>query len=82
MMVLLDRCIAYKGIKAQTGKINFSDKADLADWAKDSTATITALGLITGFDDGTLKPRWQTRRSDCAVVMMRCIKMVTNNMIQ
>lgn len=82
MMVILNRCIDYMGIKSESGKINFSDKLEISDWAKNSIANITAMGIITGNDDGTLKPRSNTKRSECAVVMMRCIKMVTNNMIQ
>ena len=82
MMVMLNRCIEYKGIISKTGKINFIDKMDISAWAKDSIANIVAMGLITGNDDGTLKPRSNAKRSECAVVMMRCIKMVTNNMIQ
>ena len=62
--------------------LSFSDKSDISDWAKGAVANITALGLITGNDDGTLKARSKTKRCECAVVMMRCIKLVTNNMIQ
>lgn len=82
MMVMLNRCIEYKGIETKAGKISFSDKSDISDWAKDAVANITALGLITGNDDGTLRPRSETKRCECAVIMMRCIKIVTNNMIQ
>lgn len=82
MMVMLNRCIEYKEIEAKSGKISFSDKYDISDWAKDAVANITALGLITGNDDGTLKARSKTKRCECAVVMMRCIKLVTNTMIQ
>lgn len=78
MMVMLARCLEYKGIKTQPGKISFSDKSDLADWAKDATSRIVESGIITGFEDGTLQPLLNTRRSDCAVVMMRCIKLITN----
>ncbi|MBR5517760.1 MAG: S-layer homology domain-containing protein [Clostridia bacterium] len=82
MMVMLHRCLEFKGIKTKEGKLTFSDKADVAAWAKDSVTNIVALGLITGFEDGTLKPHWQTRRSECAVVMTRCIKMITDSMIK
>ena len=82
MIVMLNRCVEYKGIEAKSGKISFSDKSDISDWAKDAVANITALGLITGNDDGTLKARSKTKRCECSVVMMHCIKLVTNKMIQ
>ena len=82
MMVMLDRLVDYAGIKAESGKLSFKDKANISDWAKDATASIVAMGIITGNDDGTLKPKSNTKRSECAVVMMRLIKTHTNNIIR
>ncbi len=49
----------------------FTDSAQISDWAKESVAKATAAELITGYPDGTFKPKDNATRAEAMVVLDR-----------
>ncbi|NLB80099.1 MAG: hypothetical protein GX800_00445 [Clostridiaceae bacterium] len=78
MIVMLNNCMKYLGVSLSADKIDFTDKILISDWAKDAISNVISAGLITGKDDGRLDPLNKANRAECAVVMMRCVKLMTN----
>lgn len=80
MMVILNNCLKYKGMPLREGKISFSDRNSIPEWALSAVENVTALGLITGNSDGSLLPQKYTTRAESAAIMMRCIKLLTEHL--
>ena len=50
---------------------DFSDKALIADYARDAVATMVGMGFVQGNADGTINPLGNTTRAEAAVIMHR-----------
>ncbi len=61
-------------IESFNGGGEFTDSAQVSDWAKESVAKAAIAELITGYPDGTFKPKANATRAEAAVVLDRTIK--------
>jgi len=59
----------------------FIDSAQISVWAEESVAKAAAAGLITGYSDGTFKPKVNATRAEAAVILDRSIKVITDKEI-
>ena len=55
-------------------EINFVDAGEVSEYAKAGVSKASALGVITGFEDGTFKPKAYCTRAQAAVVIYNLIK--------
>lgn len=60
--------ILYRALGDQNSKavLNFSDKENIAPYAEDAIAELVGLGIINGYEDGSLKPRGTATRAEAA----------------
>ena len=56
----------------KNGLTEFADISDLPSWASPYLATLTGLSVISGYDDGTLKPNRSITRGEAAK-MLTCL---------
>lgn len=49
----------------------FSDTADISDWAEDAMSWAVGMQIISGMDDGTLAPRKTATRAQFAMILMK-----------
>ncbi|GAA0133766.1 hypothetical protein YSY43_06060 [Paenibacillus sp. YSY-4.3] len=64
------------GLKPENGPIAFSD-VTAADWYNNAVATASAYGLISGFEDGTFRPKESITREQSMVIIAKAMK-ITN----
>lgn len=57
---------------AQT--VTFTDSEEIAAYAKDAVETLASLGIITGYNDGSFKPRNECTRAEAAQIVYKIIK--------
>lgn len=77
MAVMIARYAEYKGIKAEkTQSPEYADGAEISDYAEDGIATVSALGIIEGNDDGTFAPRRNASRAEAAAVFARLLNVI------
>ncbi|MFC5651922.1 S-layer homology domain-containing protein [Paenibacillus solisilvae] len=55
-------------------KITFKDSSDISGWANTSVATARANGLISGYVNGTFRPKANATRAEAATVILKAIK--------
>lgn len=67
--VLTDDRTEYENTAAE----EFTDSADISDWAKVSVSQAVENGFITGMDDGTFLPRTTATRAQAAAIIYRVI---------
>lgn len=54
-----------------TGSLNFSDQEKISPWAQNSVAAAVAVGLFSGYQDGSFKPQGMISRAETAVVLYK-----------
>lgn len=59
----------------QTQPLDYTDRDQIAPWAYDAVASLTALGLVNG-TDGAFNPSGTTTRAQAATVLMRVTELV------
>ena len=54
--------------------LSYADLEDISSYALDSIRTATALGLLTGYEDTTLRPQKQLSRGEAVTLLMRHVR--------
>ncbi len=57
----------------------FTDKSDLSDWSKARVATAIELGWVSGFGDGTIRPKAEISRVQAVTMLVRAIEAIQHN---
>ena len=74
MAVIIVNAYSYLEGKGANGGIdNFTDKAEIADWAKAAVDTASSVGLISGMGDGTFAPNANATRAQAASIVKRLL---------
>ena len=74
MAVIIVNAYSYLEGKGANGGIdNFTDKAEIADWAKAAVDTASSVGLISGMGDGTFAPSANATRAQAASIVKRLL---------
>jgi len=75
--VILDRVTAIKGLKITADEnVDFNDSENISDYAAYSVNRISSAGIISGFPDGTIKPRDLASRAQAAQLIYKAIKII------
>ena len=69
MAVIIDRTLSYLGITLSNEKADFTDGAQIADYAVESISRLGNAGVINGFADGSFMPETQLTRAQAAKVI-------------
>ena len=74
MAVIIVNAYSYLEKQGANGGIdNFTDKAEIADWAKAAVDTASSVGLISGMGDGTFAPNANATRAQAASIVKRLL---------
>ena len=73
MAAILNRYADYKGLDTSaSGDLSqFTDQAQIADWARENVAWAVGYGLIGGKEDGQLDPQGSATRAETAAMLQR-----------
>ena len=74
MAVIIDRAAALKGAQLQRGEPEFTDQAEIADYARGSVGSMQASGLIEGYE-GAFSPKGNTTRAEAAKVICKVMEL-------
>lgn len=50
-------------------QLNFADGKDIPAWSKDAIASLVGKGIVTGFEDNTIRPNKPITRAESAVII-------------
>jgi hypothetical protein len=65
----------YDGLMP-SGEINFKDGNSIAVWAKPEVTALSAEKVVTGYPDGSFKPKRDLTRAECAVLIYRSLILI------
>ena len=73
MMAVFYRYSQYKGydVSEAASLTVFTDSVKIQSYAEDAMAWAVSVGLIVGFEDGTIRPQADSNRAQLATVLMR-----------
>ena len=73
---ILYRYAIYKGMDAVdlSENLNFADSDDVSEYAISALNWATGCGLVTGYEDNTLRPLTNTTRAEAATLLQRFIE--------
>jgi len=72
MALLLNNYIVSRGITLPQGATSiFTDQDSISDWAVEGVLAIQAVGLITGYPDGSFNPQGTATRAEVATIFAR-----------
>lgn len=71
LMVICARGMRYKKQLEEGVDVTFSDKDAIADYAVADIAAMVRANIVTGYEDGTIRPLGNTTRAEAAVIMNR-----------
>ena len=73
---IMERYADFKGADTtQTGDLSqFTDEADISDWARDNVSWAVGAGLISGKGDGILDPLGNATRAEVAAILQRFLE--------
>lgn len=75
LAALLVRALQFVGeVEIAAASLDFSDKDDVAGWAREYVNRAVGAGLLKGYPDGTLKPEGFTTRAEAVAVIGRLLK--------
>ena len=58
-------------------QINYSDEADISQWAKEYVCDADYLGLINGVGEGRFAPKGNATRAQSAVIIKRLLDKIS-----
>ncbi len=74
MAVIIVNAYSYLEKQGANGGIDkFTDKAEIADWAKAAVDTASSVGLISGMGDGTFAPSANATRAQATSIVKRLL---------
>ena len=76
MAVMLQNFLSYLDVGANGEVVEFTDEIQISDYAQDAVETASKAGLINGFEDGSFRPKDNTRRVDAAMVIYKATQML------
>ncbi|MGM9554232.1 MAG: S-layer homology domain-containing protein [Faecousia sp.] len=72
-IAMLMRCAASQGELPAASELPYSDSADISGYAAASIRWAQAVGLLTGYSDGTLRPQDSLTRAEGVTLLMRLV---------
>lgn len=54
-------------------ELNFADNYDIPEWAADSVKLLTSMGIVSGYEDNTIRPNNNVTRAEAAVMLNKFI---------
>ena len=79
MAVMIYRVLKLLGIEVSGSAQNFSDSADISDYAKEAVNALTSAGIINGMGDGTFAPKAYVTRAQIAKVAYELLNLAGGN---
>lgn len=74
--VMIERALIAKGITLEGAAQDSSDAADISAYAKEAINKMCANGIISGFGDGTVRPKENAQRAQTAQLIYKAIMLV------
>ena len=70
MLTMLARAMNWQG---NEDMLTFNDSADISSWAKSGIAYAVEIGVMNGYEDGTIRPKANITRLEVFALVSRAL---------
>ena len=74
-MVIVYRALVNLGVELESADVDYTDFAEVSDYAKDAVSAIISAGLVNG-KNGKIAPQDLTTRAEVAVLIDRILEFI------
>ena len=78
-MTMTVRYLNSVGFDKTSDQLNFTDSGDVSDYAIKSVGTAYSMGLVSGYPDGSFKPRGLLTRAEGTTIVLRAANYIITN---
>lgn len=64
---------------AAKGKVTFTDASDIASWAAESVEAVRSNGIVSGYPDGSFRPKANITRAEACHMIVNLLKLQKKN---
>lgn len=75
IMVMLYRAMLLKGFNANTTSSYIADAGEIADYAIEAVNALKNAGIVSGYEDGSIKPTNNATRAEVAIMVDKFLKL-------
>ena len=68
------RALKTRAVEDDRPYTGFTDDANIADYAKEAIERFFKAGIISGYPDGSVKPKGEATRAEFAAMLMKFIE--------
>lgn len=72
MAVMIAKAAKLSEVEAES---SFTDSADIAAWAQKAVAAVSSNGIMSGYKDGSLRPKGLATRAEAAAVILQALSL-------
>lgn len=73
------RFLKAKGYETEPAELNYTDAADISAYAREPICTAQAMGLVSGYPDGTILPKGVLNRAEGTTIVLRAADYIEKN---
>ena len=75
LCLMMERWLVKRGFEPIEADAigGFSDGGSISDWALEGVNTVCGLGIVKGYDDGTIRPQGTATRAEAVTMLLRAI---------
>lgn len=74
MAVLIYRYLCADTLLPSSGIVEFIDKTEISEYAREAVAALREAGIVSGMSDGTFKPKDNCTRAQVAYIIYKALK--------
>ena len=71
MCVILSRALTWYGMELTAEEVSYTDKNMIALWSLPYVNEVSAIGILSGYTDGSFRPQATATRAQAATVLLR-----------
>ncbi len=72
--VMMTRYLRKKGLSVTEGSSSFTDADEISSYAREDIDAASAIGILSGYQDGTVRPKDAVTRAESACMLMRMVR--------
>ncbi|MBE7039296.1 MAG: S-layer homology domain-containing protein [Ruminococcaceae bacterium] len=81
LAVVMIRALKLESKLGTVALSNYLDVAEISEWARESVALTTKLGIYEGYDDGYYRPKRIISREELCAILIRSMEMSGNKVV-
>lgn len=72
-ITMINNYLEWKNVKLSAAELTYTDAASISNWALEAVKNIQGAGLLSGYNDGTIRPKNTLTRAEGATILVQVV---------